>query len=309
MVLTCAAVTEAVLESSAFERLTEGQTFADVGGRQVRYVELGRSRPGPTVVLLNGFTGSLEQWAELQPRLAERYATLAYDRGGFGLTAPLDSHTAGAQADELAALLDARHIRDPIVLVGFSSSAAIARVFVGRYRKRVAGLLMIEPNLHELEGKGPSKQGPFRMYLRTMMSADLSSFFGVRRLSTFVRRMRGRGPSSPLEERATEVLQRAQNWIAVTEEWLMTRTSQREVIAAGDLRGVPTSLITTDGWGQGEYKAVLDALYAEFLKSSPRGTLIHFEAREHGQLVHDQEGATVIRDAIASLIAARSNGL
>src|ERR1700679_305179 len=134
------ALIEHVLERWDMARLTAGDTFYTTQGGRIRYHLTGEHNPGPTLVLLDGTTASLEQWEGVQAALSTESPVISYDRGGTGFSDPANEHGASADADELDQLLHAPEIRGPFVLVSYSSSSMMAAVFAARHHDVVKGI-------------------------------------------------------------------------------------------------------------------------------------------------------------------------
>jgi pimeloyl-ACP methyl ester carboxylesterase len=147
-------VIEHLLEVRDVIRYTSGQDFAQVADSRMRYRQLGTTHLGTTVVFLSGFSGSIEQADQLQRAVAEHEPTLAYDRADLGFTEGSNASTALDQANELVGLLKELHVNEPVVLVAYSLSASVARVFAGQYPQLTAGLYLIEPNIPEIGLRG-----------------------------------------------------------------------------------------------------------------------------------------------------------
>ena len=113
-----------------------------VGGRSL-YLDC-RGAGGPTIVLEAGMGSGAEGWGAVLPELAELSRTCAYDRLGRGRSDAGGRTDLAAAADDLTVLLSAAGERGPYLLVGHSLGADIARVFAGRHRDEVAGLLLLD---------------------------------------------------------------------------------------------------------------------------------------------------------------------
>jgi pimeloyl-ACP methyl ester carboxylesterase len=150
LLVASALLTELALEARDVARYMPRQTFATVGNARIRYRMLGADRPGATVVLLSGLNGSIEQADDLQRALSSAVPSLAYDRAGYGFSECSTAHSAKDQAKELAALLHALKLEGPVVLVAYSFSAPLARIFPGRFPEKTAGVHLIEPAMPEL---------------------------------------------------------------------------------------------------------------------------------------------------------------
>jgi len=107
---------------------------------RIAYVERGR---GAAVLLLHGFPLNSFQWRDVIPRLCAQRRCLAPDFMGLGFTevASGQSVTLGAQADMLAAFLDALGVRQ-VDIIANDSGGAVAQLFVSRYQARARTLLL-----------------------------------------------------------------------------------------------------------------------------------------------------------------------
>jgi pyruvate dehydrogenase E2 component (dihydrolipoamide acetyltransferase) len=98
--------------------------FTEVGGIRVRYAR--RGHEGPTVLLVHGFGGDLDNWLFNVDALAERHAVLALDLPAHGQSDPrLAGATLGDLTGFVAAFLEAMDVRRAHV-VGHSLGGAIA---------------------------------------------------------------------------------------------------------------------------------------------------------------------------------------
>jgi pyruvate dehydrogenase E2 component (dihydrolipoamide acetyltransferase) len=98
--------------------------FAEVGGIRVRFAR--RGHDGPTVLLVHGFGGNLDNWLFNLDALAEGHSVVAFDLPAHGQSDPrLPGATVGALAGFVAAFLDAIGVGRAHV-VGHSLGGAIA---------------------------------------------------------------------------------------------------------------------------------------------------------------------------------------
>jgi pimeloyl-ACP methyl ester carboxylesterase len=121
---------------------------ADIGGYSLAYRCTGKG--SPTVLLEAGYTASgIDTFGPaIQPALATTSRVCTYDRAGDGTSdaRPKDVTpvTAGTQAGELHALLDAIHVKGPYVVVGHSYGGMVSRAFAARYPKEVVGMVLLD---------------------------------------------------------------------------------------------------------------------------------------------------------------------
>jgi 3-oxoadipate enol-lactonase len=113
---------------------------------ELAYVDRG---PGPVVLLVHGFPLDHSMWDAQIEALSKEYRVIAPDLRGYGESAlgevddavgvPLERY-----ADDLAGLLDALKIAEPVVFVGFSMGGYIGWQFWRRHRDRVRALVMCD---------------------------------------------------------------------------------------------------------------------------------------------------------------------
>ena len=103
-----------------------------------------RSGNGAPILLLHGFTGSVDTWTPLSALLDERFTTLAVDLPGHGLSgAPADPARFSLIrfADDLALVLDTFGIQR-VAVVGYSMGGRAALQFALHHPARVAALVL-----------------------------------------------------------------------------------------------------------------------------------------------------------------------
>ena len=120
--------------------------LVDIGGRRLRVVRAGPDTAGPLIVLECGAFGCAADWAVVQQRLADRgLRSLAYDRAGLGYSDPGPRpRDWRAIVADLEALLTRVGETGPLILVGHSMGGLLLRVFVGRNRERVTGVVLVD---------------------------------------------------------------------------------------------------------------------------------------------------------------------
>ena len=104
----------------------------------------------PTVILEAGFGGTSDAWSEVQPAVAQRTRTCAYDRGGLGNSPPIPGvHDAADEIADLGRLLDRAGIRPPYVLVGHSYGGLLVRLFAHSHPGQTAGVVLVDAMGHD----------------------------------------------------------------------------------------------------------------------------------------------------------------
>lgn len=127
---------------------TKLEADVDVGARTMHLVCVGPLETGePTILLEAGGGGDYLSWGQILDVMQPTHRLCAYDRAGLGQSDPPAeaSRTAGDQAADLHALLDAADVSGPFVLGAHSDGATVATLFTQAYPEDVAGLLFVEP--------------------------------------------------------------------------------------------------------------------------------------------------------------------
>ena len=112
----------------------------DGGGRLLRTRVEGTG--SPAVVCEIGLGGALEEWAAVQPELAQFTRVVAYDRIGANHDEP--QLTGSEVARELRLALANAGIEPPYILVGQSFGGVYIRVFASMYPQDIAALVLLD---------------------------------------------------------------------------------------------------------------------------------------------------------------------
>ena len=135
---------------------------------------------GPSVVLIHGFGGNREAWADISKRLKKEHTVLSVDLPGHGdsssIAPPLKEGAADLDAigSDIAKLIRKLKI-EPVVLVGHSIGGAIA-VRVALADPPIArGIILVDSTLAPIPKSFTDK---LEKDLDTNASAALGNFFG-----------------------------------------------------------------------------------------------------------------------------------
>ena len=128
------------------------ETVVAVHGRVVQIAQAGPIS-GPTVVFENGLGETLDSWRRVAPLLWDQVQLLAYNRPGYGRSAPLPATTGaapaaasgGAVCAQLQQLLEATGAQPPYVLVGHSLGGLYVQACARRLPQQIAGLVLVDP--------------------------------------------------------------------------------------------------------------------------------------------------------------------
>ena len=133
---------------------------------------------GPGVVLIHGFGGNRDAWAEISKRLKKDHTVLSVDLPGHGDSAPPPLKEGAADLDaigsEIAKLIRKQKI-EPVLLVGHSIGGAIA-VRVALADPKVArGIILVDSSLAPIPKAFTEK---LEKDLDSNASAALGTFLG-----------------------------------------------------------------------------------------------------------------------------------
>lgn len=116
------------------------------GGRIIHLVCMGHGHP--VVILTAGGSGWSIAWNKVQPAVAARTRTCAWDRAGFGLSGPSPKpQSVDNTTTDLVSALKAGRIVGPYVLVGHSTGAWESLLFADRQPSKVVGMVLVDPSI------------------------------------------------------------------------------------------------------------------------------------------------------------------
>lgn len=132
--------------------LEDADRFVAVEGLGVRVRDEG-PRDAPVILMLHGFTYSLESYDALAADLSQDYRVVRYDLRGHGLTGPDPQKRYAPQqrAEHIGAIMDALEIETAHV-VGNSLGGLAAWRFAATEPSAVDGLILISPGAYPING-------------------------------------------------------------------------------------------------------------------------------------------------------------
>lgn len=132
--------------------VTSADRFVDIAGARVRVREEG-APSAPPIVLIHGFTHSLETWNGWATRLKDDYRVIRYDLLGHGLTGPdpKERYSPDERAAFLSEILNALEIENAAI-AGNSLGGLAAWRFASSNPERVNALILISPGAYPLNG-------------------------------------------------------------------------------------------------------------------------------------------------------------
>ncbi|MBT8472131.1 MAG: alpha/beta hydrolase [Marinicaulis sp.] len=132
--------------------VTPDDRFINVAGARVRIREEG-DPSAPPVLLVHGFTHSLETWNGWALRLKDEYRVIRYDLLGHGLTGPdpTERYSPNERAAFLGEILNALEL-ETTAIAGNSLGGLAAWRFASNNPDRVKTLILISPGAYSLNG-------------------------------------------------------------------------------------------------------------------------------------------------------------
>ena len=130
-----------LLLSLAVEAADLQQKDVEVYGLNIHYAEAGN---GPTIVLLHGLWGGLNEWLPVVDKLGERHRVIAMDFIGFhGSDKPDTQYHNALLSQFLAGFMEALDL-DDVTLVGHAMGANAATYSAVHHPGRIARLVLID---------------------------------------------------------------------------------------------------------------------------------------------------------------------
>lgn len=164
---------------------TEADQLLDVDGRPVR-VRITGPRNAQPIVLVHGFSVSLESWEPWAGGLDGDYRVIRMDLPGHGLTGPDPErrYTVADTADFIGDTMDALGI-ERAVIGGNSLGGLAAWRFAADHPERVDALVLVSPGGYSINGVTEEPVAvplPIAIYLRSapeaMVNAGTASLYG-----------------------------------------------------------------------------------------------------------------------------------
>src|ERR1700674_358224 len=269
----------------------------DVGGYRLHLKCVGTG--SPVVVMDAALAETMHTWDKVWPTAARTTRVCMVDRAGLGWSdaGPLP-RTSGRRASELGLLLRRAHVEGPYVLVGHSLGGFNMRIFAGRNRGAVAGIVLVDSGHPDQFRRMPLKSA--REMADTARQAGWVSWvppFGLPRLL-------GIWPcdTAPrchlyLETGLAEIASLAQD--------------AADVAMVRSLGDTPLIVLSQDphlktGWMSEEEKATWNQLQLDLLRLSSNSSRVIAEQSHH---YIQQARPEVVIDAIDRMVAeARARG-
>ncbi|WP_370334733.1 alpha/beta fold hydrolase [Parvularcula marina] len=264
------------------------ERFVDVAGATIRIREEGPA-DAPVLLLLHGFTYSLETWDGWAEELSDRYRIIRYDLLGHGLTGPdpQERYAPKERAQFVGEVMDALEL-DHAIIGGNSLGGLAAWRFASMSPERVDAMILVSPGAYPMNGVG-DEAAPvppaLSIYLQTV--PDIALRASIARIYA--------DPASVPEERIQEIgamMRREGNGEAMIkslEEFTLPDPDE-------DLRKLTMPVLLL--WGEADQ--VIPPEHAERLMAVlPDAMLITYPGVGH--VTHEEETAKSAADVAAFL--------
>ncbi len=134
------------------------------------------SGKGNTVVLLHGFTESLDIWKYFEKKLSETYQVLCIDLPGHGKSDCIGAiHTMDAMAEVVKAVMD-ENLIESSVMIGHSMGGYVTLAFAEKYPKALKGFGLFHSTAFPDTAEGKSNRTRIIEIIRKNHHSFLSSF-------------------------------------------------------------------------------------------------------------------------------------
>lgn len=120
--------------------------LVDIGGRRLHISCKGDAK-GPTVILETGLSQytAISSYGKAQGLIAPFAHVCLYDRAGLGWSdKAANLHTQQDMVEDLHALVAAKKLPTPLVLVGHSLGGLLARLYAKTYPADIAGMVLVD---------------------------------------------------------------------------------------------------------------------------------------------------------------------
>jgi pimeloyl-ACP methyl ester carboxylesterase len=258
-----------------FIRLPDGVTHAEVAG----------PRRGPVVVMAAGFSVPAYIWDSLYQRLADSgFRVIRYDYYGRGWSDRPDArYDQDLYVRQLAGLLDALGVHQPINLAGLSFGGTIVTSFAAAHPERVRRLIYLDP-VFNANRPLPPQERTAEAWTRYMVQGGGTEAMATSQLADFLH-----------PERHPEWVSRYR----VQQRFIGTRESLRRTRAEIAVAALQAPVLRRLGgttlpvlvvWGRQD-QSVPFSNSAALLAAMPRATMIAVDSAGH--LPHIEQPAVV----------------
>ena len=198
-----------------------------------------------TVVFEAGLGESSMTWSDVLPDVAETTRACAYDRAGYGWSAPTSaSRDARTEAAQLHEALEGVGEAGPYLLVAHSLGGLVSRQFAAVHPHEVMGLVLLDPTD---PGAVLEAGAPVLPVAEARVQSALARVGALRPfLGRLVRDASGSTPPAAVEERAA-LLYTFRTFDTAAAELGASLESARQIEESGPLKGIPVAVLASTG--------------------------------------------------------------
>lgn len=295
----------------AYQKIKTNQEFSMLSppgkmiaiGENTFYVHCLGPVNNPVIMLENGMGLTSENWQWVQKFLSTHYRVCAYDRAGIGFSKPSSGPVnAASSADNLAALLDALSISQPIILTGHSYGGLIGRVFAQRHPERLAGLVLVDSSHEDMKERLPPLMSTgLNLILKGFSLQKIFNHMGASRILGIASK-NANGLDGEAKQRAYYLYTTPHHMGGAAHEatnWEISAESARGVAKQG-LGDLPLTVLTAGNWPAAMLPSWHE-MQIELSELSSKGKRVLIEEADHYQILSDKRYAEMVAKEIALL--------
>lgn len=280
----------------------------------------------PTVVFESGLGEGMIVWALVQPQIARRTRTCAYDRAGLGFSDPSpEPRTSDFLVRDLRNLLKGAGVAPPFVLVGHSFGGMNIKLFAEQHQGDVAGLVFVDPSHEdlakrrwEISPQGAAANVRYNAFLQSCLEAKPEELAPGSRLAEGC-------ATPPFSERLSPQLRAIGTARAMTYDYrhawiseqlnIWTKSAEQLRAAHRSLDSLPIVVLTREPRPprEDQTQEIADAqnaltveLHTEIARMSTRGIIrVVRDSEHHFQLDQPQEVIAAVLEVLDSIASER----
>lgn len=204
----------------------------------------------PTVVIEAGCGWHSAMYAWLQDSLSHTFKVISYDRAGLGWSSQSgQKRDALSVASNLHSLLNRVGVKGKVVFIGHSIAGLYLRLYASRYRKDVAGLVLLDASHPKQNEVLPTNGYSWQARIHNKMMASYTRQ-GLHRLIAPTWELRRHYLDTLPIESVTQLkylFNFPSAYITPLLEWDSFGTSAAQVLTSPDLDELPLLVITAGG--------------------------------------------------------------
>ncbi len=142
-------------------------------GASLRYDLTGSG--ADTLVLIHEAGGCMESYDEVLPALQQHFRVLRFDQRGFGFSEKMKSITYDTVIADIAGLLDALGITEPVCMASCAMGCDFIVGFAAAHPEHVKRIALASPTIGQREGNAASSQARADLVVREGMRASMET--------------------------------------------------------------------------------------------------------------------------------------